>query len=106
MRGDGSVIATESLARAVDLLIAGAWQEAHEIVQDQDSRWPQSASKIRPALFAAPVDAPLDVSLRTVMSAIEAGISCSRREMVAEGQAMLEQIERKVRASEVPSPGV
>ena len=37
MRGDASVIATESLARAVDLLIAGAWQEAHEIVQDQDS---------------------------------------------------------------------
>ncbi len=27
----------ESLARAVDLLTAGAWQEAHEIVQDQDS---------------------------------------------------------------------
>ena len=37
MRGDASVIVTESLARAVDLLIAGAWQEAHEIVQDQDS---------------------------------------------------------------------
>ena len=37
MRGDASVIATESLARAVDLLTAGAWQEAHEIVQDQDS---------------------------------------------------------------------
>ena len=31
------MIVTESLARAVDLLIAGAWQEAHEIVQDQDS---------------------------------------------------------------------
>ena len=31
------MIGTESLARAVDLLIAGAWQEAHEIVQDQDS---------------------------------------------------------------------
>jgi hypothetical protein len=37
MRGDASVIVTESLARAVDLLIAGAWQEAHEIVRDQDS---------------------------------------------------------------------
>ena len=37
MQGDASVIVTESLARAVDLLIAGAWQEAHEIVQDQDS---------------------------------------------------------------------
>jgi hypothetical protein len=32
-----SVAGAESLARAVDLLTAGAWQEAHEIVQDQDS---------------------------------------------------------------------
>ena len=31
------MIGTESLARAVDLLIAGAWQEAHEIVQDESS---------------------------------------------------------------------
>ncbi len=27
----------ESLARTVDLLIAGAWPEAHEIVQDENS---------------------------------------------------------------------
>jgi hypothetical protein len=32
-----SVVDAESLARAVDLLTAGAWQQAHEIVQDQDS---------------------------------------------------------------------
>ena len=32
-----SVAGAESLARAVDLLIAGAWQEAHEIVQDENS---------------------------------------------------------------------
>jgi hypothetical protein len=35
--GDASVVGAESLARAVDLLIAGAWQEAHEIVQDENS---------------------------------------------------------------------
>lgn len=28
---------TDSLARAVELLAAGAWQEAHEIVQQEDS---------------------------------------------------------------------
>ncbi|MGH8565624.1 MAG: hypothetical protein ACREXW_16630 [Gammaproteobacteria bacterium] len=31
------MIGAESLARAIDLLTAGALQEAHEIVQDQDS---------------------------------------------------------------------
>ncbi|MGH8479363.1 MAG: hypothetical protein ACREXK_07285 [Gammaproteobacteria bacterium] len=28
---------TESLARVLDLLMAGAWQEAHEIVQDENA---------------------------------------------------------------------
>ncbi len=32
-----SVAGAESLAQAVDLLTAGAWQQAHEIVRDQDS---------------------------------------------------------------------
>jgi hypothetical protein len=36
-KGDASVVGTGSLARAVDLLIAGAWQEAHEIVQNENS---------------------------------------------------------------------
>lgn len=35
--GDASVVGAESLARAVDLLIAGAWQDAHEIIQDESS---------------------------------------------------------------------
>jgi hypothetical protein len=30
-------VARDSLARAVDLLAAGAWQQAHEIVQGQES---------------------------------------------------------------------
>ena len=30
-------MARDSLARAVDLLAAGAWQQAHEIVQGQES---------------------------------------------------------------------
>jgi hypothetical protein len=37
MREAASVKTAESLARAIDLLTAGACQEAHEIVQAQDS---------------------------------------------------------------------
>jgi hypothetical protein len=37
MRGTASVKTAGSLDRAIDFLRAGAWQEAHEIVQAEDS---------------------------------------------------------------------
>ena len=51
--------------------------------------------------FASPSDGPLDLTLRTVMSALEAGIRTDDWDCIAEGFAMLEDLEIAVRAAQL-----
>lgn len=57
----------------------------------------------RKAGFGAPPDGPLDLYIRTAMGAINAGISLEDWDCIAEGQAMLEEIELIVRLQLNPS---
>lgn len=51
---------------------------------------------------AAPGDGPLSLYLTTAMQAIECGIMTDDWACVAEGQAMLEEIEKQLRGDEQP----
>lgn len=50
--------------------------------------------------FASPSDIPPRFTLRTAMAAIECGISIDDWNCVAEGQAMLEQLEKMLNGKE------